>query len=54
MTAPSQTLRLPLRCAAKGARPLPQGCEVVLRAEELANTNAVVSRLAGWASFRSC
>ncbi len=40
MTAPSQALQLPLR-SARG-RQLPAGCVVVLKGEELANTNAVV------------
>lgn len=40
MTAASQQLRLPLR--RPGARPLPRDCCVLLKAEEMANTNAVV------------
>ncbi len=44
MTAPSQTVQLPLRTTKHG-RALPKGCVVILKAEELANTNATVSEV---------
>ncbi len=43
MTAPAQTLKLKLRGSRGRGRLLPPDCVAIVRGEELANTNAVVS-----------